>query len=168
MDGDGMNGPVMAGVLRLVGTVAAGMVVLLGLTAADAAAATPNLQSLVVQSGEMPGFTPSNDAQSAGTLAQWVKVQGVSRAEAVQLRKAGFVAGLQEDLSTTSGAPAVAGGTAVWYFKTPLGVEVGELHTKLVDPTHRRGLDGTSEDVHRAVLDVVPGDEQAVRCSFAA
>ena len=104
------------------------MVVVLGLTVTNAGVTTPNLQGLVVQSGEMPGFTPSGSPQSASNLAQWTKVQGLSRAEVAQLRKAGFVAALQEGLSSTSGSPAGDGGTGVWYFKTPAGAKSFAAH----------------------------------------
>jgi hypothetical protein len=105
---------------RLAGAVA---VMVFGLSFAGAGAATPKLQGLIVQSGDMPGFTPSNDAQSATSLARWIKVERVPRAEAAQLREAGFVAGLQEGLSSTSGSPGVDGGTGVWFFKTPAGAK---------------------------------------------
>jgi hypothetical protein len=82
------------------------------LNVANAGAAMPSLQQLAVQSGEMPGFTPSNDAQSAANMSQWVKAEGLSRGDASQLRKAGLIAGLQEGLPSTSDRPERTEGLA--------------------------------------------------------
>lgn len=95
-----------------------------GLSIANVGAATPNLQSLVVRSGDMPGFAPAASApKTATSLAGWVKIEGLRKGgtQILDLRKDGFVGALDEGLSPTPGSPEGYGDSAVWFFKTPAG-----------------------------------------------
>ncbi len=88
-----------------------------------AQAASLHLPSLLVRSGEMPGFVVRGAPEVATGAGQWVtlveKESGsMARRDAQALRSAGFVAGAYENLGPKNGSTAGAGGSTVLLFKT--------------------------------------------------
>jgi hypothetical protein len=90
------------------------------------AATRPNLESLIVQSGDIPGLAPqmpsAHNAQQLTDLIQSVNSnKAAAAAEVAHLRNDGLIAEL--DAALGPGSPSVIGTTQVWYFKSPGGAK---------------------------------------------
>jgi hypothetical protein len=87
------------------------------------AGATPTVTSLLIRSGEMPGFGVRGAPETATGASAWVtrvdaEKGAKARKDILALRAAGFVAGAYENLGPKNGATNKAGGSTVLLFKT--------------------------------------------------
>jgi len=85
------------------------------------ATTTPNLQSLIVQSGDIPGLelqTPStHDLRQLIDIIKAGAPSAAAAADVAHLRKDGLIA--ERDAALGPSSPSGAGTTQVWYFKSP-------------------------------------------------
>lgn len=85
------------------------------------AMATPNLQSLTAQSGDIPGLelqTPStHDQRQLIDIIKAGAPSAAAAADVAHLRKDGPIA--ERDAGLGPGSPSGSGTTQVWYFKSP-------------------------------------------------
>jgi hypothetical protein len=95
----------------------------LGLPANAAHASSSGIRTLLVRSGEMPGFVVHGPAESAIGATPWVthvedEAGNKARKDAGALRAAGFVAGAYVNLRPKSGVTGRAGESSVLEFRT--------------------------------------------------
>ncbi len=112
--------------LRVVGGVLLALTLTLALLVSQnanaQAATTPNLESLIVQSGDIPDLAPQTPSpHSAQQLTDLIESassnKAAAAAEVAHLRKDGLIDELDAPLGP--GSPSAIGTTQVWYFKSP-------------------------------------------------
>jgi len=107
-----------------VSAVALALALVVGIPFGSAAGASQGIKTLLVRSGEMPGFVVKGPPQVVTVASRWVTAverETGSRAhrDVRTLRAAGFRAGAYENLRPKSGGSDKAAGASVLQFTTP-------------------------------------------------